>query len=91
MNQLAPLAVAVPLLGAALMAALHPLLNRLTCDLLAIAFAVAASVMTLLLVVDVGRGIGIYWFGGWHPRAGVAIGIDFAVTAIGAGLAAFVA
>ncbi|HZE06484.1 MAG TPA: proton-conducting transporter membrane subunit, partial [Solirubrobacteraceae bacterium] len=91
MSQLAPLAVAVPLLGAAVMAAVHPLVSRMVADLLSIAVALATTAMTLVLLVDVGRGISVYWFGGWHPHAGVAIGIDFAVTAIGAGLAAFVA
>lgn len=92
MSQLAPLTVAGPLLGAALMAALHPLLRRrLRSDLLAIAFAAATAVMTLALLAHVGRGISVYWFGGWRPHAGVVIGIDFAVTAVGAGLAAFVA
>jgi len=33
----------------------------------------------------------VTWFGGWHPHGGVAIGVDFAVDGIGAGLATFVA
>src|SRR5205823_10604576 len=28
------------------------------------------------------------WFGGWRPRGGIALGIDFAVDPLGAGLAA---
>ncbi|HET9103375.1 MAG TPA: proton-conducting transporter membrane subunit [Solirubrobacteraceae bacterium] len=90
MSQLAPLTVAVPLLGAALLSVAHVLLGRAVADALAIAAAVATMVMTLLLLVHVGDGLTVYWFGGWHPRAGVAIGIDFAVGPIGAGLATFV-
>ena len=33
----------------------------------------------------------VVWFGGWEPRAGVAVGIDFAVDPIGAAMALFVA
>ncbi len=33
----------------------------------------------------------VYWFGGWTPREGVAIGIAFVVDPAGAGCAAFVA
>jgi multicomponent Na+:H+ antiporter subunit D len=30
----------------------------------------------------------VYWFGGWGPRQGIALGISFAIDPIGAGLAA---
>src|SRR4051794_5050730 len=33
----------------------------------------------------------VVWFGGWRPRGGAAVGIDFAVDPLGAGLALFVA
>lgn len=90
MSELAPLSVAVPLLAAALLTLGHAVLGRIATDVIAVAAAAAVLVMTLLLLVHVGRGFEVYWFGGWHPRAGVAIGIDFQVDAIGAGLAAFV-
>ncbi len=90
MSELAPLAVAVPLLVAALLVFAQPFLGRAASDTIAIATAVASTTLALLLLVHVGHGISVYWFGGWHPRAGVAIGVDFAVDAIGAGLAAFV-
>jgi multicomponent Na+:H+ antiporter subunit D len=91
LTQLAPLAVGIPLLGAALLAAAHKLLGRLGADLLALGLALASAVLVLILLVHTGSGLTVYWFGGWHPRQGVAIGIDFAVEPIGAGLAAFVA
>ncbi|HEY1524574.1 MAG TPA: proton-conducting transporter membrane subunit [Solirubrobacteraceae bacterium] len=91
MTDLAPLSVAVPLLAAALLAFLHHLLPRRVFDLLAITAAAAAAALTLVLLAHVANGLSVYWFGGWHPRHGLAIGIDFAVEPIGAGLAAFVA
>ena len=90
MSQLAPLAVAIPLLGAALLTVGDSLMPRLASDVIAVGLAVATAGITLALLVHVGAGLSIYWFGGWHPRAGIAIGIDFAVGPIGAGLAAFV-
>ena len=91
MSELAPLAVAVPLLGASLLAATGSLLPRLGADLLALALAGASAVMALLLLIHTGSGLTVYWFGGWHPHGALAIGIDFAVDPIGAGLGAFVA
>jgi multicomponent Na+:H+ antiporter subunit D len=88
---LAPLSVAVPLLVAALMVTVHPLLTRPVSDAIATLGALATAVMTVLLLVHVAHdGTQVYWFGGWHPRAGVAIGIAFEVVPIGAGLAVFV-
>lgn len=90
MSQLAPLAVGVPLLIAALMALAHSLLGRLAADLLGIATALAVTAMCVLLVVHARSGLVVYWFGGWRPHHGLALGIDFAVDPMGAGLAAFV-
>ncbi len=90
MRQLAPLAVAVPLLTAAIMVFVHAVLGRVLSDLVGVAAAVAATVMCLLLLIHVGSGLEVYWFGGWHPRGNLAIGIDFAVDGLGAGLATFV-
>jgi multicomponent Na+:H+ antiporter subunit D len=91
LSELAPLAVGIPLLGAALLAAGHKLLGRAGSDLLALGLALASAVLVLILLVHVGSGLSVYWFGGWHPRQGLAVGIDFAVEPIGAALAAFVA
>jgi multicomponent Na+:H+ antiporter subunit D len=91
LSQLAPLAVAVPLLGAALLAIGDSMLPRIATDVAAVLLAAATAAMLLVLLVHVGSGLDVYWFGGWHPHDGVAIGIDFAVEPIGVGLAAFVA
>jgi multicomponent Na+:H+ antiporter subunit D len=82
-----PASVAVPLAGAALMAAFSRFLPRLARDLTAIAVALATTVLTLILmVVSAGHPM-IYWFSGWRPAAGMVIGIDYAVGPLGAGMA----
>jgi multicomponent Na+:H+ antiporter subunit D len=88
MNQLFPLAVTVPLLTAAALLALRPLLKnkRLVRDLIALGAAVAVAVMLLFLVIRTSGG-SVYWFAGFRPSGGVAIGIDFEADPFNAGLA----
>ena len=87
MTYLPPLPVAVPFAVAALLTALAPLLPRRVIDVLSITTALAVTVLCgLLLAGSLGVPI-IYWFGGWTPRHGVALGIAFAVDPMGAGLA----
>jgi multicomponent Na+:H+ antiporter subunit D len=90
LSQLPPVAVGLPLLVAALLGVVHAWTPRLLCDALAAVTALATTVMCVLMLVHVGGGLEIYWFGGWHPRGNLAIGIDFAVDPFGAALAAFV-
>jgi multicomponent Na+:H+ antiporter subunit D len=88
---LAPLAVAVPLIAAAAIAGAGSFLPRLLADVVAVAVAAATCVLCVVLLARSGGGATVVWFGGWHPHDGVAIGVDFAVDGIGAGLAAFIA
>ena len=82
-----PASIAVPLAGAALLAGFSRLLPRWARDVTAIAVALATTTLTLLLVAtSAGRPM-IYWFSGWRPAAGTAIGIDYAVGPLGAGMA----
>lgn len=90
MSQLAPLAIAVPLLAAAVLGGIGRRMPRAAAEALALATAVAVTAMLLALLIHVSTGDEVYWLGGWRPRAGVAIGVDLAVGPIGAGLAAFV-
>jgi multicomponent Na+:H+ antiporter subunit D len=89
MDQLFALSVVVPLLTAAAMIALRPLLEkrRLVRDLVAVAASVSVAVMLLVLVFRTDRGDSIYWFGGFRPVGNVAIGIDFEAGPLSAGLA----
>jgi multicomponent Na+:H+ antiporter subunit D len=82
-----PASVAVPLVGAALMAGFSGLLPRWARDLIAIAVALATLALTLILTADSAGRPMIYWFSGWRPAGGMVIGIDYAVGPLGAGMA----
>ena len=93
MNPLLPLATVVPLLVAAGIAALSPLLRRSRRVLDSVAILTSAVVAGLLAVImaQVAHGDAVYWFAGFRPAHGVAIGIDFAVGPLNAGLACLAA
>jgi multicomponent Na+:H+ antiporter subunit D len=90
-NHLAPLAVAVPLIAAGVLAGTASIASRLFADVVSVATAAATTAMCAVLLAHAGHHEVVYWFGGWHPRNGVALGIGFAVDPLGAGLATFVA
>lgn len=93
MDSFLPLAVVVPLLGAAGISALNPVFGRRRRLLDAVAILTAAGVTGMLVTLMVGTGGGqrVYWFAGFLPVHGVALGIDFAVDQLNAGLAALAA
>jgi multicomponent Na+:H+ antiporter subunit D len=85
------LAVLVPLLTGCAFAAASPFAGRGTAVLaVASTLAVATLVLAALVLAEQGERV-LVWFGGWEPRAGVAVGVGFAADSIGAGLAVFVA
>ena len=87
---LPPLTLAVPMFAAALLAGTQPLGFRLLAEALALAATLATVVLCALEVaLAIRHGVAVYWFGGWHPHHGVALGISFAVDPYGAGLACF--
>ena len=93
MDQMLPLAVVLPLLMAAAIGALNPLLRRQRRILDSMAIATSAVVAGLLVVIMI-RVAGhdeTYWFGGFRPHHGIAIGIDFEVGPLSAGLACLAA
>jgi multicomponent Na+:H+ antiporter subunit D len=73
------------------LAALGHFVRPRVADLVAIAVALAVAVMSVILIFRSADRTIHYWFGGWHPRGGIAIGISFSVEPLGAGLAALVA
>jgi multicomponent Na+:H+ antiporter subunit D len=91
MADLAPIAVAIPLVTAAVLVGAAVMLPRAVVDAASLAAAIAVAVLCALVLSDVGDKSIVYWFGGWEPRHGVAIGVSFAIDQIGAGLALFVA
>lgn len=85
------LPVAVPLIAAAVLAMLTKLLPRLVSSLIALASTFATAAATALLFSESLQQPVVYWFGNWKPKAGITIGISFAIDPIGVGLATFAA
>src|SRR5439155_11603663 len=89
---LAPVAILVPVLTAAVLVAAGHHLPRAVADVAALAAAAVTTTVCALLLAHVWHGTGVTWMGGWHPRRGdVVIGIDLAVDPLGAGAATFAA
>jgi multicomponent Na+:H+ antiporter subunit D len=84
------LAVAVPLVVAGALAAGNTVLPRRVVDAIGVAAAATVAILcaTVLFRED---GTVAYWFGGWAPRGGLALGVSFAVDRFGAGMAALIA
>ena len=90
-GSLAPLPVVIPLSMAALLAACNKIVPRALADTLSIAATLATGIISGVLMAGVYAQPIVYWFGGWTPRAGVALGISFVIGPLNAALAAFVA
>jgi multicomponent Na+:H+ antiporter subunit D len=90
-DHLLALATAAPLLVAAAIAALNPLFRgkqrRRTLDAIAILTAAVVAVMLAVITIRTAHGDAVYWFAGFRPSHGIAIGIDFAAGPLSAGLA----
>jgi multicomponent Na+:H+ antiporter subunit D len=84
---LTPLPVALPLVGAALIACLRRWLSRAAVDSVAIAVCAISLLISSLLLVNALHGPSVYWFGNWQPRGSVVLGIAFVADPISAGLA----
>jgi multicomponent Na+:H+ antiporter subunit D len=89
MDVLVPLPVVIPLIAAAVLTAAGQFLGRRFDDTVGIATAAATAVVSTMLVVRSLDHDLVYWFGGWMPRHGIALGIAFDVEPLGAALAAF--
>jgi multicomponent Na+:H+ antiporter subunit D len=89
MDQLYALSVVVPLLAAAAILAARPLFrrSRRVPDVVAVGVSASVAVMLLFLVIRTYRADSTYWFAGFRPVRGVAIGIDFEAGPLSAGLA----
>lgn len=81
---LVPLAVALPLIVAALLAAVGTHLPRLLPDAIAIGCAAAVTAMTLILTLRSGGHTIVYWLGGWRPVHGFALGVGFVIDPLSA-------
>jgi multicomponent Na+:H+ antiporter subunit D len=90
MDALAPLPVAIPLLSAAVLTATGAFMPRRLDDVIGIAAAAGCTVISVLLLLHSTGHDFVYWFGGWKPRTGVAIGISFTIDPFGAAVATLV-
>ena len=89
MADLAPVAVAIPLIGAAVLVAGAAIMPRRVIDAVACGAALACVVLCALVLDDASDGTLVHWFGGWTPRGGIALGVSFAIDQVGAGFALF--
>lgn len=87
MNILPPLAVALPLSAAALLAGLNRHIGRRISSLAAIAVAAATLWISIELLIRSIPNTIVYWFGNWQPRHGIALGISFVIDPAGAAMA----
>ena len=90
MQNLAALVVAIPLIMAALLVAMSKF-PRAAIDAVAIATALGVTIAAILLLNASAAKTIVYWFGGWTPRNGIAVGICFSIDPLSAGLASLIA
>ncbi len=83
------LPVVIPLLTAAALAALTKLISSTLSIVFALAAVSATGWATVLLLRESFHQTLVYWFGGWTPAHGLALGISFTIDPLGAGLALF--
>jgi multicomponent Na+:H+ antiporter subunit D len=90
MTWVPPLLVAIPLLAAVAVAGLDHLMPVSLQDALVVAAAAATTAFAFVLLWHSEGHEVVHWFGGWQTRNGVALGIDFAVGPLAAGMCAVI-
>jgi multicomponent Na+:H+ antiporter subunit D len=92
-DPLPALATVLPLLVAAAISALNMLLRgkRRVLDAVAILTGAAVAAILAVIMARTAHGDAVYWFAGFRPSRGVAVGIDFAAGPLSAGLACLAA
>jgi multicomponent Na+:H+ antiporter subunit D len=83
--------VIAPLFAAALLTMLGKLLPRMLIQLTGLLAALVTLAADCYLMNAAASTPVTYWFGGWRPRNGIALGIAFVADRFGAGMAAFAA
>lgn len=91
MNFLVPLVIALPLMMAALLVGIRHLIPRMLSDLLAILTSLGVTLGTILLLKSSIAHSIVYWFGGWKPQNGIAVGIAFFIDPLSASMAVLIA
>ncbi|HJQ74680.1 MAG TPA: proton-conducting transporter membrane subunit [Gaiellaceae bacterium] len=90
MTWVPPLLVAIPLLTAAAVAGLDHITPAPVQDALVVAASAATTALAFVLLWHAESHEVVHWFGGWTPRHGLALGIDFAVGPLAAGMCAVI-
>jgi multicomponent Na+:H+ antiporter subunit D len=90
MSWIPPLLVAIPLLGSVVAAALDHVTPEPVQDALVVAASAATTVLAFVLLWSSEGHEVVHWFGGWKPQHGVALGINFAVGPLAAGMCAVI-
>jgi multicomponent Na+:H+ antiporter subunit D len=90
MTWVPPLLVAIPLLAAAAVAGLDHITPAPVQDALVLAASAATTAFAFVLLWHAENHEVVHWFGGWQTRRGVALGIDFAVGPLAAGMCAVI-
>jgi multicomponent Na+:H+ antiporter subunit D len=90
MTWVPPLLVAIPLLAAAAVAGLDHITPTPVQDALVLAASAATTAFAFVLLWHAESHEVVHWFGGWQTRHGVALGIDFAVGPLAAGMCAVI-
>ncbi len=90
MTWVPPLLVAIPLLTAAAVAGLDHITPTPVQDALVLAASAATTAFAFVLLWHAESHEVVHWFGGWQTRHGVALGIDFAVGPLAAGMCAVI-
>lgn len=88
MTWVPPLLVAIPLLAGVAIAGGDHVAPRRVLDVLAVCASGATCALGIVLLLETQHHDVVHWFGGWQPRSGVSIGIDFVADPFGAGLCA---
>ena len=86
MSWIPALLVAIPLLAAAVTAGLDHVTPRPLQDAIVIGASTATTALSFVLLRHAYSHEVVHWFGGWQPRHGIALGIDFAVGPLAAGM-----
>ncbi|GAA2422777.1 complex I subunit 5 family protein [Streptomyces mauvecolor] len=89
MNQLLPLVVAVPMLGAAALVAAGRRLPRVAAESVGCAVAAATAGLAIVLLLNSSPDA-VEWVGGWRPKGGEGVGIVLVGDGPGTGVAALV-
>jgi multicomponent Na+:H+ antiporter subunit D len=90
MSWIPPLLVAIPLLAAAVTAGLDHVTPDPLQDALVVAASAATTALAFVLLWHAQSHEVVHWFGGWRPHHGIALGIDFAVGPLSAGMCAVI-